>query len=186
MFLDFKRKILYYIIVCFKSYYHYFTKEVICINKVDKVVYKEALFVGAWVLIFSALMEAVFLIIGKWNYTVLLGNLLSGGIGIVNFLLLGLTVQKALATGDPKKASSMMKLSQIGRLLLMAGVAVLGATLPCFNLWATLIPLLFPRLSMIIRQIMLRKEVKAFKELTASFEQKDENVSAEGGGEQIE
>ncbi|MBO5261743.1 MAG: hypothetical protein J6B45_01720 [Clostridia bacterium] len=158
----------------------------ISIKKTDNVVYKEALFVGAWVLIFSALMEAVFLIIRKWSYTVLLGNLLSGGVGIINFLLLGFTVQKALETGDPKKAASMMKLSQIGRLLLMAGVAVLGATLPCFNLWATLIPLLFPRLSMIIRQIMLRKQVKEFKELTASFEAKDESEGLEGGNEQIE
>ena len=136
------------------------------INKIDKVVYKEACFVGAWVLIFSAVMEAVFLIIGKWNYTVLLGNLLSGGVGILNFLLLGMTVQKALATGDPKKAANMMKLSQVARLLLMGGVAALGATLDCFNLWATLIPLLFPRLSMIIRQIMLRKVVRAVKEMT--------------------
>lgn len=158
----------------------------ISIKKTDNVVYKEALFVGAWVLIFSALMEAVFLIIRKWSYTVLLGNLLSGGVGIINFLLLGFTVQKALEKGDPKKAASMMKLSQIGRLLLMAGVAVLGATLPCFNLWATLIPLLFPRLSMVIRQIMLRKQVKEFKELTASFEAKDENEGLEGGNEQIE
>lgn len=136
------------------------------INKIDKVVYKEACFVGAWVLIFSAVMEAVFLIIGKWNYTVLLGNLLSGGIGVLNFLLLGMTVQKALATGDPKKAGNIMKLSQVARLLLMGGVAALGATLDCFNLWATLIPLLFPRLSMIIRQIMLRKVVRAVKEMT--------------------
>ena len=136
------------------------------INKIDKVVYKEVCFVGVWVLIFSAVMEAVFLIIGKWNYTVLLGNLLSGGIGVLNFLLLGMTVQKALSTGDPKKAGNMMKLSQVARLLLMGGVAALGATLDCFNLWATLIPLLFPRLSMVIRQIMLRKVVKAVKEMT--------------------
>lgn len=136
------------------------------INKIDKVVYKEACFVGAWVIIFSAVMEAVFLIIGAWDYTVLLGNLLSGVMGVVNFLLLGMTVQKALALGDPKKAGNIMKVSQLVRLLIMGGVAALGATLDCFNLWATLIPLLFPRLSMIIRQIMLRKVVKAVKEMT--------------------
>ncbi len=137
------------------------------INKIDKVVLKEAAFVGAWILIFSALMEAVFLIIGKWNYTVLLGNILSGAIGALNFLLLGMTVQKALASGDPKRAGSMMKVSQLLRLLLVAGVCVLGATLDCFNLWATLIPLLFPRIAMIIRQIMLRKVTKAVKAMTA-------------------
>ncbi len=134
-------------------------------------------------------MQAVFLIIGKWNYTVLLGNLISAIIGIVNFLLLGITVQKALATKDPKQAASKMRISQIARLLLMAGVAALGAALPCFNLWATLIPLLFPRLSLIIRQIMLRKQVKAFKELTATFEENKENgedAVEKEGEEQIE
>lgn len=133
------------------------------INKVDKVVMKETAFVGTWVLIFSAIMEAVFLIIGKWDYTVLLGNLLSGVIGIFNFLLLGITIQRALATGDEKRAKTMMRASQGMRLLLMAGVAILGATVPCFNLWATLIPILFPRLSLIIRQIMLRRVLKEMK-----------------------
>jgi len=164
---------------------------VIKINKIDNVVYKEAAFVGAWVLIFSAVMEAVFLIIGKWDYTVLLGNLISGAIGVINFLLLGFTVQKALTYGsDPKKAGNIMKLSQLGRLALMGGVAVLGATLDCFNLWATLIPLLFPRLSMIIRQIMLRKVVRAVKDMTengAPFSLENEkNEGAEGGDGQIE
>ena len=38
------------------------------------------------------------------------------------------------------------------------GVAILGATVPVFNLWATLIPLLFPRVAMIIRGIQLKKQ----------------------------
>ena len=139
----------------------------IVINKIEKVVLKETAFVGAWVLIFSAVMEAVFLIIGKWDYTVLLGNLLSGFMGVFNFLLLGITVQRALATGDPKRASTMIKGSQAMRLFILVGVGVLGATLDCFNLWATLIPLLFPRLSMIIRQIMLRKVTRAVKAMAA-------------------
>ncbi len=131
------------------------------------------------------------MIIGKWDYTVLLGNLISGAIGVINFLLLGFTVQKALSYGsDPKKAGNIMKLSQVARLLLMGGVAVLGATLDCFNLWATLIPLLFPRLSMIIRQIMLRKVVRAVKNMTengAPFSLGNgETEGAEGGDGEIE
>ena len=174
------------------------------INKVEKVVLKETAFVGAWILIFSAVMEAVFLIIGKWDYTVLLGNLLSGVMGAVNFLLLGITVQKALATGDPKRAATMIKGSQALRLLVLVGVGVLGATLDCFNLWATLIPLLFPRLSMIIRQIMLRKVTKNVKAMammsalagmagTNELENGENNengadngVATEEGGEAVE
>ena len=169
------------------------------INKIDKVVLKETAFVGAWTLIFSAIMQAVFLIIGKWNYTVLLGNVLSSAVGVLNFFLLCLTVQKAFASADPKRAPNIMRVSQALRLLLVAAVATLGATLDCFNLWATLIPLLFTRLTLIIRQIMLRKVTKAVKEMTAfnamataaGADDENENgneaeCAAEEGGEAVE
>ena len=64
--------------------------------KVDKVVLKETKYIALWVIIFSLIMEAVFLIINKWDYTVLLGNLLSGAVGVLNFFLMGLGVQKAV------------------------------------------------------------------------------------------
>ena len=63
------------------------------LKKIDKTVIVETKFIGAWMLIFSALMQAVFLIIGKWDYTVLLGNLLSGVAGIISFFVLGLTIK---------------------------------------------------------------------------------------------
>ena len=64
--------------------------------KVDKVVIKETKYIALWVVIFSLVMEAVFLIINKWDYTVLLGNLLSGTVGVLNFFLMGIGVQKAI------------------------------------------------------------------------------------------
>lgn len=128
------------------------------ISKLDKAVARETRFVAIWVLIFSAVMQAVFLIIQKWDYTVLLGNLLSGAVGIFNFFLLGITVQRALETGDVKAAKSKMKISQALRLIMLGVVAILGATLFCFNLWATLIPMLFPRISLIIRGILMKKK----------------------------
>ena len=127
------------------------------IIKIEKTVLKETRFVALWILIFSAFMEAVFLIINAWDYRVLLGNLLSGIIGVVNFLLLGITVQKAVNSGDEGEARRLMKSSQSIRLVMIFAVAVIGATVPVFNLWATLIPLLFPRLSMIIRGIQLKR-----------------------------
>ena len=42
------------------------------LKKVDPVVMKETRYIAITVLILSALMQAVFLIIGQWNYTVLL------------------------------------------------------------------------------------------------------------------
>lgn len=48
--------------------------------KIDAIVRRETIYIAVWVGILSLLMEAVFLIIGKWDYTVLLGNLLSGAV----------------------------------------------------------------------------------------------------------
>ena len=131
-------------------------------------------------LIFSALMQAVFLIIGKWDYTVLLGNLLSAACGILNFLFLGMTVQKAITSNDEKYVKNLMRLSQALRLLFVLCVAVLGATIPCFNLWATLIPLFFTRIAITIRPFFNnRMGVQANMNLDAP--PKDEK---EGEGEQ--
>ena len=80
-------------------------------KKLDKTILKEARFVGAWILIFSALMQSVFLIIGKWDYTVLLGNILSAVCGILNFLFLGITVQKALDSKDEKYIKNLITLN---------------------------------------------------------------------------
>lgn len=146
-------------------------------NKIDKTILREVRFVGAWILIFSALMQSVFLIIGKWDYTVLLGNVLSGVCGILNFLLLGLTVQKALSSNDEKYVKNLMRLSQALRLLFVLCVAVLGATIPVFNLWATLIPLFFTRIAITIRPLYNAKMgVQSNMSLDAPNEKGEEDV----------
>lgn len=119
-------------------------------KKVDPTVWKETKYIAAWVLILSALMQAVFLIIGKWDYTVLLGNLLSAAVSVLNFFLMGLSIQKVLQK-DEKEAKNTLKLSQTYRTILLLIVAVLGGVLSCFNLWAVLIPMLFPRLAIVFR-----------------------------------
>jgi len=125
-------------------------------KKIDPVVLKETKYIFIWVLLLSALMQSVFLIIGKWNYTVLLGNLLSGSAAVLNFLLMGISIAKALEkeAEDAKKA---MKLSQSYRFLFLAAVVALGATLSCFNLWTVLIPLLFPRIAIAFRPLFEKK-----------------------------
>ena len=125
--------------------------------KLQKAVKQETLYVAAWIIILSVLMEAVFLIIGKWDYKVLLGNLLSAAAGVFNFLLLGITVQKCVLK-TPEQAKKAIKLSQAARLLMMVVVAVIGALVPCFNLWSALIPLVFPRISFLFRPLFSKKQ----------------------------
>ncbi|MBQ8382344.1 MAG: ATP synthase subunit I [Clostridia bacterium] len=126
-------------------------------KKIDPTVWKETGYIAVWMLIFSVLMQAVFLIIGKWDYTVLLGNVLGAAASVLNFFLMGLTVQNALQK-EEKDAKNAMKLSQTYRTLLLLVAAILGAVLPCFNLWSVVIPLLFPRIAIAFRPLFDRKQ----------------------------
>ena len=125
-------------------------------KKMDATVRKETGYIAIWVFLLSVLTQAVFLVIGKWDYTVLLGNLLSGVAVTFNFLLIGLTVQRALQK-EEKDAKNFMKLSQTYRFLFLAIVLILGAVLPCFSIWTVMIPLLFPRIAIAFRQLFDKK-----------------------------
>lgn len=119
-------------------------------NKIDKVVWRETGYIAAWTLIFSGLMQSVFLMIGKWDLTVLFANLYAGGAAVLNFFLMGLSIQKALAK-NPADVQKYIKATSTFRLLGLFGVTVVGALLPCFNVVALLIPLLFPRVAIMLR-----------------------------------
>ena len=126
-------------------------------EKVDKTVMKETLYISVWVLILSAVTQAVFLVIGKWSLSVLFGNLLSGVTGILNFFLMGLTVQAAVIK-DEKKAALSMKVSQILRMLLIFAVAAVGVLLECFNTVTVILPLFFPRIAISFRPLFNKKK----------------------------
>lgn len=119
-------------------------------TKPNKTVRRETGYIALWVAVLSALMQAVFLLIGRWDYTVLLGNLLSALASVGNFLLMGITVQKAVEK-EEKAAAAAMKFSQSLRLFLLFGMAALGVLLPWFNTVAVLIPFFFPRIALIFR-----------------------------------
>ena len=121
--------------------------------KLDPTVKKETLYIASWTVILALLMHAVFLLLGKWTLPVLFGSLLSVSAGILNFLLLGVSVQKAVAMADAKEAKTSLRLSWLLRTLFLFGVAVLGAVLPVFDIWATVIPLFFPRIAMLLRPL---------------------------------
>jgi hypothetical protein len=121
-------------------------------KKIDATVLKETKYIALWVVILSALMEAVFLIIGKWDYTVILGNALTAVASVINFLLMGITVQNALGK-EEKEAKTAMKVSQLYRMLLMLIVVIIGVVAPCFNIWAVIIPVFFPRVAIAIRPL---------------------------------
>ena len=126
-------------------------------KNIDQTVRKETGYISFSVLILSLLMEAVFLIIEKWNYTVLLGNVLSTAAAILNFFLMGLTIQNATKK-EEKEARNKMKLSQSLRMMMLFVTAAIGCLVPCFHIAAVLIPLFFPRIAIAFRAMFLKKD----------------------------
>lgn len=125
-------------------------------KKIDPTVIKETGYIAAMVFIFSLLLQSVFLIIGKWDYTVLTGNLLGFAAAVGNFFLMGLSVQSSLGK-EEKDAKNLMKISQSLRLLLVFVIALIGYLVPVFNTIAVLIPLLFPRIAVALRPAFMKK-----------------------------
>ena len=126
-------------------------------RNVDPVVRKETRFIAAVVLILSALMQAVFLILGKWNYTVLLGNLLGAALAVGNFFFMALTVQTVVGLPEADMKKKVQRSQQL-RLAVMLGVCVIGAAAPCFHTITVLIPQLFPRIGVSIRGLTLKEK----------------------------
>ena len=126
-------------------------------KKIEPTIIKETLYILVCVVILSVLMEAVFLFIRRWDYTVLLGNLLTGYAVTLNFFLMGLGVQKALGK-DEKEAKKIIRLSQVYRYLILIVFLVIGVVFSCFNNWAVFVPVVFPRIAIAIRPLFNKKK----------------------------
>ncbi len=124
-------------------------------NKINKTVINETKYIAVWTIIFSAVLQSVFLVIGKWDYTVLVGNLLSGLAAVLNFLLMGITVQKAVEK-EEKQAKNLIRLSQTYRTIFLLIVTIIGVVLPCFNIWAVIIPLFFVRIAVSLKPLFTK------------------------------
>jgi len=127
------------------------------LSQVDPTVKRETCYIAGFVLIFSVIMELAFLLAGAWDITVLLGNLLGGLVAVGNFFLMGLTIQRALGKSE-KDAAARMKLSQSLRLIMQLLFCAVGAAAPCFNLTASVVPLLFPRVAVMLRPLLDKKD----------------------------
>ncbi len=113
---------------------------------IDPAVKKETLYILGFSILLSVVMELVFWLTGHMDYTVPLGNLLGVCISVLNFFLMGLTIQRSIGL-DEKAASDKLKLSQMLRMLMVLALAAVGVALPCFHALAVVIPLFFPRIA---------------------------------------
>ncbi len=125
--------------------------------KVDATVKRETKYIAYFTLILSLIMQVVFILLKSWDYTVLLGNLLSLAVAILNFLFLGITVQKAV-TMDTDDAKKLMRSSKSLRTAGMFVAIAIGVAAPCFNTIAVIIPLFFPRIAITFRPLIKDKK----------------------------
>ena len=148
-------------------------------NKIDPVVRRETGYTAIWVAAGSLLIQGVCLIAGWWSLPVLLGNLLGGVTAVGNFLLMGLTIQKALPQ-DKKQAANTIRMSQSGRLLMQGLILVLAAVLPkVFNIYTAAIPLLIPRAGVMLRPLLGKPDPVPVAEVADDEEEEDEEEEDE-------
>ena len=156
--------------------------------KIEPAVRAETKKMALGVGVLSLLMVAVFLVIGKFDWTVLTGALLGSCAAIGNFFLMALTVQKVTndmpvlppreekaedgedeegeekeqpLSDEAKQMGKRMQLSYTLRMLLLAGVAALAISVPAFHSVAALVPMLFPRIVIALRGLMDSKQKEA-------------------------
>ena len=126
-------------------------------KNVDPVVRQGTRFIAVVELILSVLMQAVFLIIGKWDYTVLLGNVYGAALAVGNFFLMARTVEKSVSL-DPEKVKKKVQSSMQLRMLGLLVGCILGGAAPFLHTIAVLVPQFFPRIGVAIRGFMLKGE----------------------------
>ena len=116
----------------------------------DPAVKKETGYIAAWVVALSFVMQAVFLLIGKWDLSVLFGNIGGAVVSIGNFFLMALiatrAVDRALEKGKPEDAAARVKSTAAFRLVGCVLLCVILIAVFKTNVYATLIPMLFPRI----------------------------------------
>lgn len=131
-------------------------KEVCSMAKINATVLRETRYIAVFSLVLSVLMQAVFLIVlRRFDYTVLLGNLYGLAVAVGNFLFMGIGVQKAVEK-DEKGAKNVLRFSQTIRFFAVFALMALGVIIPVFDPIAVIIPVFFPRIA--IAAMQLRKK----------------------------
>lgn len=143
--------------------------------KIDKTVKKETAIIAGGSAVCSVLMNLIFFLaarftdICEYNYTVITGSVLGWAIAVLNFLLMGVTIQNAVALEDKQMAKKKIQLSYMLRTVLLVAAMAAGVLLPWFHWLPVLVSVIFPRIVIFFRSIVLKKTEGE----TASAEKKE-------------
>ncbi len=121
--------------------------------KIQKAILLETLRIALGTIVLGALMNVVFLVINMWDTSVLYGTLLGCFIAILNFFLLGITVQMiANDASNEKRGKMKLQFSYSLRMFAIIVILAIGVASGYF-MWASLIlPVFFPRITIALMQ----------------------------------
>lgn len=125
------------------------------------VLKKEAGYIAAGTVVLSALVQIVWAVFFKYDLSVFLGGLWGGTFAVVNFVLMGLTVQKVARESDQMAAKRRMQASYQMRMILIILATVLAIIVPGVSWVMAVISLFFPRLTILVMPLFrpdLRKK----------------------------
>ncbi len=125
------------------------------------VLKKEAGYIAAGTVVLSALVQIVWAVFFKYDLSVFLGGLWGGTFAVVNFVLMGLTVQKVARESDQMAAKRRMQASYQMRMILIILATVLAIIVPGISWVMAVISLFFPRLTILVMPLFrpdLRKK----------------------------
>ena len=125
------------------------------------VLKKEAGYIAAGTVVLSALVQIVWAVFFKYDLSVFLGGLWGGTFAVVNFVLMGLTVQKVARESDQLAAKRRMQASYQMRMILIILTTVLAIIVPGISWVMAVISLFFPRLTILVMPLFrpdLRKK----------------------------
>ena len=124
--------------------------------KVEASVKKETGILLVGTLILCAIMCCAFWVLHKFDYTFVTGALLGGLASVLNFFVMGLTVQNAVGK-SAEEAKKKMQISYTVRMFLLLVVLGVGVYLPYFHWLAVLLSALFPRITILFRSMALKR-----------------------------
>ena len=126
--------------------------------KLDPAVRKESVFAFVAALAGAVLVQVIFLVIGLWDLSVLWGGLIGFAISSLNFFLMGLTMQRALETGDQSRATGMIRLSYLWRTLFQLAAVAASLIFDGIHWVPVVASLFFIRIAIFLRQFFAKKE----------------------------
>ena len=124
-------------------------------QKPQETVLRETKRIAVGVFSMLAIMLIVYAAMGRFSLAVVLGGLIGALYAVLNFLLLGMTVQKVAEMREENEelARMQMKSSYNMRMVIMILLIVVAFALPFVDGLACMIPMLFPRLTIFVLQL---------------------------------